>query len=91
MAHDGELVKMSNGRWARFERCSVCERPERSSEDDSSILVAVELEDHYQELLHAAAESLESYRRQGIPVQVSLGQDGKGKVRLTFQSQAELS
>ena len=23
MAYDGELVKMANGRWARFQRCQV--------------------------------------------------------------------
>ena len=23
MAYEGELVKMENGRWARFQRCSI--------------------------------------------------------------------
>ncbi len=83
MAYDGELVRMGNGRWARFQECSATE-----GGVSGSILVAVELDDHYQELLNAAADSLESYRKRGIPVHVSIDPDGKGKVSLTFENEA---
>lgn len=57
MAYVGELVKMENGRWARFQLCKAqnAGHPDR---DDLSILVAVELDEHDQELLVAAEGSL---------------------------------
>jgi hypothetical protein len=87
MAYDGELVKMENGRWARFQRCTIrnAGHPDR---DDLSILVAVELDEHYQELLNAAEDSLEVYRQRGIGVQVKLDPDGKGKISLEFEQPA---
>ena len=84
MAYDGELVKMENGRWARFSRCQVCTAGHQDT-DDLDILVAVELEDRYQELLTAAETSIEAYRQKGIPVQVRLDPDGEGKLSLTFE------
>src|SRR5688572_29411726 len=69
MAYDGELVKMENGRWARFQRCRIANAGHQDS-DEMSILVAVELDEHYQDLLTAAEGSLDAYRRRGIPVHV---------------------
>jgi hypothetical protein len=87
MAYDGELVKMENGRWARFQRCSICNAGHQDG-DEMSILVAVELDEHYQDLLNAAEDSLDSYRKRGIPVQVRLDPDGKGKISLSFDQDA---
>ncbi|MGQ0504947.1 MAG: hypothetical protein ACT4TC_06465 [Myxococcaceae bacterium] len=86
MAYEGELVKMGNGRWARFQSCSVTDA--MPGQRHLSILVAVELNDHYQQLLDEAQDSVESYRRQGIPVHVSIDPDGQGKVNLTVESRA---
>jgi hypothetical protein len=83
MAYDGELVKMENGRWARFSRCKVCNGHQGASEED--ILVAVELEDRYQQLLAAAERSIAAYRQRGIPVQVRLDPDGEGRLSITFK------
>jgi hypothetical protein len=84
MAYDGELVKMQNGRWARFQRCQVY-RPGVEDAGSTMLLIAVELEERYQRLLDDAAESLARYRHQGIPVQAQLGQDAQGQERLTLQ------
>lgn len=84
MAYDGELVKMENGRWARFSRCQVCNAGHQDT-DDVDILVAVELEERYQELLSAAESSIEAYRQKGIPVSVRLDPDGDGRLSLTFE------
>ncbi len=75
MAYDGELVKMENGRWARFQRCTIVNAG-HPDHDEPSILVAVELEEHFQDKLNVADASLESYRRRGIPVQVRLEPEG---------------
>ncbi|WP_224366091.1 hypothetical protein [Hyalangium versicolor] len=71
MAYDGELVKMENGRWARFQRCRV-HRPGVEDAGETMLLIAVELEDRYQRMLDAVADSLAQYRRQGIAVQVRM-------------------
>lgn len=84
MAYEGELVKMENGRWARFQRCSIVNAGHQDS-DEMSLLVAIELDEHYQDLLNAAEDSLESYRQRGIPVQVRLDPDAKGKLSLSFE------
>ena len=76
MAYDGELVKMENGRWARFQRCRVY-RPGVEDAGETMMLIAVELEDRYQRMLDAVADSLAQYRRKGIPVQVRMD-DTKG-------------
>lgn len=47
MADIGELVKLGDGRWARYQQCEV-------SGPGLSILVAVELDDRTQRLLDAA-------------------------------------
>ena len=71
MAYDGELVKMQDGRWARFQRCQVY-RPGVQDAGETMLLIAVELEERYQALLDGVADSLAQYRRQGIPVQVRM-------------------
>ena len=87
MAYEGELVKMENGRWARFQRCRIDNRGHQDSEP-MAILVAVELDEHYQDLLNAAEDSLAQYRERGIPVRVQLDADGRGTVRLEFDGAA---
>lgn len=87
MAYDGELVKMQNGRWARFQRCQVY-RPGVADAGETMLLIAVELEERYQRLLDEASDSLARYRHQGIPVQAQLGQDAQGQEHLTLQPEA---
>jgi len=83
MAYDGELVKMQNGRWARFQRCQVY-RPGVEDAGETMLLIAVELEERYQRALDEAADSLASYRHQGIPVQAQLARDAQGQEQLTL-------
>jgi hypothetical protein len=83
MAYEGELVKMKNGRWARFSRCRVHHSGQQRNGPE--ILVAVELEDRYQELLRAAEDSIHAYRQKGIPVKVRLDPDGDGRLSLAFE------
>ena len=85
MAYEGELVKMENGRWARFQRCTIVNAGHQDP-DPMTLLVAMELDEHYQDLLDAAETSLEGYRQRGIPVQIRLDPDGKGKLSLSFNA-----
>lgn len=85
MAYEGELVKMENGRWARFQRCVIANSGQQDS-GEMALLVAVELDDHYQDLLSAAEESLDEYRRRGIPVHLRLDPEGQGKLSVSFES-----
>lgn len=89
MASEGELVRMQNGRWARFQRCAVYDaertRKDGAAEDGAAVLVAVEMGDSYQQLLDAAENSLRGYRQQGIPVQLLLDWNGDGKLSLRFE------
>ncbi|MFP2904863.1 hypothetical protein ACLESD_07375 [Pyxidicoccus sp. 3LFB2] len=87
MAYDGELVKMENGRWARFQRCRVY-RPGVEDAGETMLLIAVELEERYQLLLDGAADSLAQYRFQGVPVQVRLDPETQG---LTLQPEMAVS
>jgi hypothetical protein len=87
MAYEGELVKLENGRWARFQECQICNAGHQDT-DDMTILVAVELEQTYQELLDAAEGSLESFRERGMAVQVRLDPDADGKLSLSFSNEA---
>lgn len=87
MAYEGELVKMENGRWARFQRCVIANAGHQDA-DETTLLVAVELDEHYQDLLNAAETSLEQYRQRGIPVQIRLDPAGKGKLSLSFEPEA---
>ena len=87
MAYEGELVRMENGRWARFQRCVIANAGHQDA-DEMSVLVAVELDEHYQDLLNAAETSLEQYRQRGIPVHIRLDPAGKGKLSLSFEPEA---
>jgi hypothetical protein len=87
MAYDGELVKMENGRWARFQRCQVY-RPGVEDAGETMLLIAVELEERYQRLLDGAADSLAEYRLQGVPVQVRLDPEAQA---ITLQPQTAAS
>lgn len=87
MAYDGELVKMANGRWARFQRCQVY-RPGVDDAGETMMLIAVELDERYQRLLDEASASLADYRHRGIPVQAMLDDGAK---HLTLQPELESS
>ncbi|AEI62305.1 hypothetical protein [Corallococcus macrosporus] len=87
MAYDGELVKMENGRWARFQRCQVY-RPGVEDAGETMLLIAVELEERFQRQLDAAADSLAQYRYQGVPVQVRFDADAQG---ITLQPEQSVS
>lgn len=86
MAYDGELVKMANGRWARFQRCQVY-RPGVEDAGGTMMLIAVELDERYQKLLDEVADSLADYRNRGIPVQAKLDE----AQRLTLHPEMESS
>jgi hypothetical protein len=79
MAYDGELVKMQNGRWARFQRCRMF-RSDGAEAGETMLLIAVELDERFQGLLDEVEDSLAQYRRQGIPVQVQMHPDAQGVV-----------
>ncbi len=85
MAYEGELTKLENGRWARFQRCRIVNAGHQDC-DETTLLVAIELDDRYQELLNAAEDSIELHRRRGVPVEVRIDPDGKGKIRLEFDA-----
>jgi len=87
MAYEGELVKMENGRWRASSGCSIVNAGHQDA-DEYAILVAVELDERYQDVLDAAEKSLESYRERGIPVQIKLDPEGKGKISLSFEGAA---
>lgn len=85
MAYDGELVKMANGRWARFQRCRVY-RPGVEDAGETMLLIAVELDERYQRLLDEVEDSLADYRYRGIPVQAKLDDEAR---RLTLHPEME--
>jgi len=87
MAYDGELVKMANGRWARFQRCQVV-RPGVEDAGETMMLIAVELDERYQLLLDEVADSLAHYRHRGIAVQAKLDDEAQ---RLTLHPDSEPS
>jgi hypothetical protein len=55
MAQVGRLVRLGNGRWARFEKVPVCVEGQKTEE---SLIVAVELSESEQERLDAEEQSL---------------------------------
>lgn len=87
MAYEGELVRLENGRWAQFKRVPVG-RSGHQERDEMAVLVAVELDEHYQDLLETAEHSLEQYRKRGIPVRIRLDPEGGGKVSVSFDEKA---
>jgi hypothetical protein len=88
MAYEGELVRMENGRWAQFQRCDIYNRGHQDG-DEMSILVAVELGEHFQDLLNAAEASLSAYREKGIPIHFRLDPNGKGTWSVSFEPPVE--
>lgn len=82
MASEGDLVRMENGRWARYQRCKLWNSDRAYHE--GAILVAVELTEPYQVMLNAAEVSLDDYRKRGIPVSVRLAPNGDGKLNLSL-------
>jgi hypothetical protein len=58
------LVKLADGRWARFEQCRVL----NACASGPRLLAAVELGEHHQRLLIQAERAFEHYRARGIPV-----------------------
>jgi len=87
MAFEGELVRLESGKWARFQRCVIANAGHQDG-GPMAVLVAVELDEHYQDLLDAAENSLESYRARGIPVRIRLDPEGKGTFSLAFGDEA---
>ncbi|MBI3181475.1 MAG: hypothetical protein HYZ28_04975 [Myxococcales bacterium] len=83
MAYDGELVKMENGRWARYQQCTI-RNAGHPDGDEMCFLVPVELGEHYQDLLDAAEPSLQAYRARGVEVHIELDPSAPGKIRLSF-------
>ena len=81
MAFEGELVKLSNGRWARFQRCRVTD----AGAYQPTVLVAVELDAKYQQMLDEVhGELLESKR---APVRMSLDPNESGELSLQVSEQ----
>jgi hypothetical protein len=74
MACEGQLVKLGNGRWARFHHLPVYAGDVREA---LTLLAAVELDQGTQELLEAAEVSLDAYRLRGFEMDVRLDADGK--------------
>jgi hypothetical protein len=73
MADEGELVKLGNGRWARFRQLPVYAGDVRGA---LTLLTAVELDQRTQELLAAAEASLDAYRLRGFEMDLRLDPDG---------------
>lgn len=82
MAFEGELVKLSNGRWARFQRCQVA----AAEGYQTSLLVAVELSDRYQQMLDEAHGELLEARR--APLRMSLDPNANGELSLHLSEAA---
>jgi hypothetical protein len=74
MAYDGQVVKLEDGRWARFEHRTVLGA--RQGSWDGAILVAVEVDDACQKMLDAAEASLEEYYQRGIAMNLTLTPHG---------------
>jgi hypothetical protein len=83
MADEGQLVKLGNGRWARYRQLPVYAGDVRGA---LTLLAAVELDQHTQELLEAAEVSLDAYRLRGFEMDLLLDQDGK----VRFEQRAPL-
>ena len=81
MAYEGEVVKLQDGRWARFQRLSVTDPAGNSS----ALLVAVELEARYQQMLDAAQGGLR--QQEPAPVRMSLTADESGNYALQMSAQ----
>ena len=80
MAYHGELVRMENGRWARFQECVIYKNDQRGLAE-LPLLVAVELDEHLQALLDEQAELYEDHR---APVRMEAIPEGKGPIALRY-------
>lgn len=79
MAYDGELVKLENGRWARFQHCSLYGAS--ASSWDGAILMAVELEERFQIMLDDAEGAFEDAPElDGVRRHLHLDESAEGKV-----------
>jgi hypothetical protein len=85
MAYHGELVRMENGRWARFQECSIYR--EGSSElSELPLLVAVELDEHLQDWLNESKDVEAMYRDGAAPVRLERLPAKGSPVELSFGS-----
>jgi hypothetical protein len=84
MAYDGQVVKLADGRWARFEHRTVMSAPSGRAWD-GAILVAVEVDDECQRMLDAAEASLEQYHQQGIFMHLMLAPNAAGKLSVRLE------
>jgi hypothetical protein len=83
MAYDGQVVKLEDGRWARFEHRKVLGSKQGSW--DSVILVAVEVDDACQKMLDAAEASLEESYQRGIAMNLTLTPDAMGQMSVRLE------
>lgn len=77
-AREGELVRFADGRWARFQRCTL------SDGQPGPFLVAVELDSHHQRMLSEVEGSFEAYRARGVPVRVRIDPEADGSEQVRF-------
>jgi hypothetical protein len=80
MAYHGELVRMENGRWARFQECVIYKDGQRGTAE-LPMLVAVELDEQLQTLLNDQEELYEDHQ---APVRLEAMPEGKGPIALTY-------
>lgn len=83
MAYEGELVKLANGRWARFQHVSLVGA--KLNPWDSALLVAVELDERYQKMLDEAARDLDFTERSQTPQKLRLEADGEGEFAVMLE------
>jgi hypothetical protein len=76
-----ELVKLADGRWARFQQLQTIE-------GQNAPLIAVELDTAQQQLLNEAELTLHQYQVRGVPVQVRLDENLDGETTVRFAEEA---
>lgn len=86
MAYEGQVVKLENGRWARFQHLDV--QGATAASWEGAILVAVELDEPFQAMLDDAASSLDEYYQRGITMQLTLAPNSMGQMSVQFQDEA---
>jgi hypothetical protein len=86
MAYHGELVRMENGRWARFQECLVYKGD--SAPSGLPLLVAVELDERFQDLLNRSEEAQALYRGYAAPVRLEAMPEKDGRLNFTFGTSA---
>lgn len=83
MAHEGELVRKANGRWARYRRCAVSNAGQHR--EDVYVLVALELDEHHQDLLQAAERYFAQGGQPASPVTRQSGPERAASAERSFQ------